>query len=64
MTVIGMSDRRCPKCDTRMPPMPEKVFSCTMRCPNCDSSVGMNVLSLTTSLVYDSADDKPEPEHD
>jgi len=54
VTVIGFSDRRCPKCGTRMPPMPEKVFSCTMRCSKCNSSVGMNVLTLETSLVWDS----------
>jgi len=64
VTVIGMSDRRCPKCNIRMPPMPERVLSCTMRCSNCNSSVGMNVMSLETSLVYDSADDTPEPDHD
>ena len=44
--------------------MPERVLSCTMRCSNCNSSVGMNVMSLETSLVYDSADDTPEPDHD
>ena len=38
--------------------MPEKVFSCTMRCFKCNSSVGMNVMTLETSLVYDSDEDR------
>jgi len=33
--------------------MPSGVFSCTMRCHNCGSSVGMNALALDTSLVWD-----------
>lgn len=54
--VIGLSHRRCPKCQARMRPMPPGIFSCTMRCAKCDSSVGMCAVSDETSLVHDGAE--------
>ena len=54
--VVQLGRRKCPKCGRRLR-MPLGVFSATVRCPGCDSSVGMNVMCEGTSLVWPGDED-------
>lgn len=53
--VLGQR-RKCPKCGHGLR-MPTGAFSATVRCPECNSSIGMNVLCEETSLVFDGDDE-------
>ena len=62
--VMGVGRRKCPKCGENLV-VPLGVFSCVARCRGCDSSVGMNALDNTTSLVFERvAETEAAEDHD